>query len=95
MNKPVTSAQVTRWLLLLQEFDIIIVDRLGKENFVADFLSRLTNNDDNPPVEDSFPDEQLLEVSTHSPRYVDIANYLAVGKLPRHLSKREKKRIIQ
>jgi hypothetical protein len=30
MNKPITNARVTRWLLLLQEFDITIVDRPGK-----------------------------------------------------------------
>ena len=48
------------WLFLLQEFDITIVDILGKENVVADFLSRLTNNDDDTPVEDSFPDENLF-----------------------------------
>jgi hypothetical protein len=45
MKKPVTNARVTRWLLLLQEFDITIVDRPGKENVVFDFLSRLTPND--------------------------------------------------
>ena len=39
MNKPVTNARITRWLLLLQEFDITIIDRPGKENIVADFLS--------------------------------------------------------
>ena len=46
MNKPITNARVTRWLLLLQEFDITIIDRPGKENVVADFLSRFTNSDD-------------------------------------------------
>jgi hypothetical protein len=93
MNKPITNARVTRWLLLLQEFDITIVDRPGKENVVADFLSRLTTNDDNP-VDDSFPDEYLFAVSAHSPWYADIANYLVAGKLPPHLSYREKKNII-
>jgi len=44
MKKSVTNARVTRWLLLLQEFDITIVDRPGKENVVADFLSRLKTN---------------------------------------------------
>jgi hypothetical protein len=39
MNKPITNARVTRWMLLLQEFDITIVDRPGKENVVVDFLS--------------------------------------------------------
>ena len=29
------------------------------------------------------------------PQYTDVANYLATGKLPAHLSKREKRNIIQ
>ena len=60
MNKPVTNARVTRWLLLLQEFDITIIDKRGKENVVADFLSCFTNSDDSLHVEDSFPDEHLF-----------------------------------
>ena len=67
MNKPVTNARITRWLLLLQEFDITIVDKPGKENVVAYFLSRFTNSDDILSVEDSFPDEHLFVVSTQSP----------------------------
>jgi len=85
MNKPITNARVTRWLLLLQEFDITIVDRPGKENVVVDFISRLTPDDDTL-VDDSFLDEYLFAVSAHSPWYVDIANYLVAGKLPSHLS---------
>ena len=77
MNKHVTNARVTSWLLLLQEFDITIIDRPIRENVVADFLSRFTNNDDNLPVEDSFPDEHLFAVSAHSPWYANVANYLA------------------
>ena len=38
-NKPVTNGKVTRWLILLQEFDITFKDRTRKENPVADFLS--------------------------------------------------------
>ena len=94
MKKSVTNPRVTRWLLLLQEFDITIVDRPGKENVVVDFLSWLTP-DDNTLVDDSFPDEYLFAVSAHSPWYADIANYLVVGKLPSHLSHREKRKIIQ
>jgi hypothetical protein len=85
MKKPITNARVTRWLLLLQEFDITIVDRLGKENVVVDFLSRLKPDDDTL-VDDSFSDEYLFVVSAHSPWYVDITNYLVAGKLPPHLS---------
>ena len=42
MNKHDLNAQIIRWLLLLQQFDLTIVDKLGQENVVADFLSRLT-----------------------------------------------------
>ena len=94
MNKSVTNARVTRWLLLLQEFDITIVGRPGKENVVAIFLSRIKSNDNNL-VDDSFPNEYLFAVSAHSPWHVDIDNYLVTGKLPSHLSHKEKRRIIQ
>eukprot|EP00253_Pinus_taeda_P027085 PITA_27085 len=94
MNKFVTNARVIRWLLLLQEFDITIVDKPGKENVVVDFLSRIKTND-NSLVDDSFPDEYLFTVYAHSPWYADIANYLVAGKLPSHLSHREKRKIIQ
>ena len=90
MNKPVTNARVTGWILLLQEFDITILDKPGRENVVADFLSRFTNSDDNFFVEDSFPDENLFAVSTHYPWYADVANYLAIGKLPTHFFQKRK-----
>ena len=85
MNKPVTNARVTRLLLLLNEFYITIIDKTGKENIFDGFLSPRTNNDDNLPIEDSIPDEHFFAVSAHSPWYTNVANYLAVGKLPIHL----------
>ena len=90
MNKPITSGRITRWLLLLQEFNITIIDKPGKENLAADFLSRLTHNDDNVPVDDTFPDEHLFVVSIKTPWFADIANYLVTGKIPAHLSSYEK-----
>ena len=72
MNKPVTNARITRWLLLLQEFNITFVDRPRKENVVDDFLSHFTNNNDSLLVEESFPDEHLFAVLAHSPWYADV-----------------------
>eukprot|EP00253_Pinus_taeda_P025379 PITA_25379 len=95
MNKPITNGRVTRWLLLLQEFNITVLDRPGKENTVADFLSRIQNTKEDSSVEDKFPDEYLFEVTTKTPWYADIANYLVTGKLPPHLFPSEKRRIIQ
>ena len=79
MKKPITNARISRWLLLLQEFNITIIDRPRKENVVSDYLSRFTNSDNNLPVEDSFLDEHLFAVSTHSPWYADVANYRQVS----------------
>eukprot|EP00253_Pinus_taeda_P009868 PITA_09868 len=76
MKKPVTPGCITRWLLLLQEFDITIVDKPGKDNVVADFLSRIEHDGKDTLIEDNFPDEHLFAVSANTSWYADIANYL-------------------
>ena len=79
MNKYITNARVTRWLLLLQEFDMTIIDRPGKENVVVDFLSRL-EADDNVEILNNmtlihrdYPDYTLLlnTCIIHNLLYVD------------------------
>jgi hypothetical protein len=94
MNKPITNARVTRWLFLLQEFNITVLDRPRKDNVVSDFLSRIKNEDDDIPVDDSFPDEHLFSLSANTPWFVDMENYMATRKLPSHLSPHEKRKII-
>jgi hypothetical protein len=54
MNKPITDGKVTRWFLLLKAFDIIILDKTGKHIVVADFLSRITSNENENPIEYCF-----------------------------------------
>ena len=94
MNKPITNGKVTRWLLLFQEFDIIIIDRTGKENLVAYFLSRIQQEYGAKLVDNTFLDEHLFAISVHTPWFTYIANYLATWKIPNHLSPHEKRRII-
>ena len=94
MNKPITNGRVTRWLLLLQEFNIIVIDRPGRENLVAYFLSRIQHDYGAKPVNDTFPEEHLFFVSVQTPWFAKIANYLATRKLPNHLSPHEKRRIV-
>jgi hypothetical protein len=56
--------QLIRWVLLLQEFDLHIVDRKGAGNSVANNLSRLENISFDPiPLNDSFPNEQLASIN--------------------------------
>ena len=89
MNKPITNGRVTRWLILLQEFNITIVDRSGKENLVANFLSQINHGGEMEPINDDFPDEDLFDLSVKTPWFVDLANYLTTRKLPQHLTSRE------
>jgi hypothetical protein len=42
MYKTITNGKVTKWLLLLQEFNITILDKRGKEYLVAYFVLELT-----------------------------------------------------
>ncbi|KAI3515756.1 hypothetical protein L1887_14660 [Cichorium endivia] len=46
-----------------KEFDVEIKDKKGAENVVADHLSRLPAEGLEAGIKDSFPDEQLLEVT--------------------------------
>ena len=83
MEKKDAKPRLIRWVLLLQEFDLhIIIDRKGAENLVADNLSRLENILDDPlPINDSFPDEQLvfINASCNAPWY---ANYIVAKFIP-------------
>ena len=94
MNKPITNGRVTQWLLLLQEFNITVIDRPGKENLVADFLSRIQHDSDTKPIDDTFLDKHLFFVSVQTPWFADIANYLMTEKVPHHLAPYEKRCII-
>ena len=66
-NKPITNGRVTQWLLLLQEFNITIKDRSGRENLVVDLLSRVPKTDNSLTFEDQFPDENLFAVTIKMP----------------------------
>ena len=70
MEKKDAKPRLIRWVLLLQEFDLHIIDRKGVENPIADNLSRLENFPDDPlPIDDSFPDEKLdaINVAHNTP----------------------------
>nr|GEY96346.1 reverse transcriptase domain-containing protein [Tanacetum cinerariifolium]GEZ00146.1 reverse transcriptase domain-containing protein [Tanacetum cinerariifolium] len=55
--------RLLQWILLLQEFDVIIRDKKGAENLAADYLSRLENphQDDleNKEINETFPLDTL------------------------------------
>ena len=45
LNKADSKPRLMRWILLLQEFDLVIQGKKGSENLIADHLSRLVNEE--------------------------------------------------
>ncbi|XP_072060249.1 uncharacterized protein [Arachis hypogaea] len=84
------------WVLLLQEFDIEVRDRIRSENQVADHLSRLSyeSNQDAPqPVNEKFSDEHLLQIQ-QAPWFADLANYKVGRNIPKEFTKQQVKKLL-
>ena len=73
---------------MLQEFDWEVRDKKGSENFIADHLSRLdqeelNKSDDDVLINESFHGEHLLTLDSKELLwFADFANYLVSGALP-------------
>ncbi|RDX77864.1 Retrovirus-related Pol polyprotein from transposon 17.6, partial [Mucuna pruriens] len=93
LKKPDAKPRLIRWMLLLQEFDMEIRDEKGVENAVADHLRRLEREVNPMPIEDEFPDEQILQMTHGMPWYVDIYNFLIASTYPQGASKAYKDKL--
>ncbi|GJS29620.1 reverse transcriptase domain-containing protein [Tanacetum coccineum] len=91
------------WILLLQEFDVIIRDKKGAENLAADHLSRLENPHQSDPekkeITEIFPLETLGMVTFHgdsnTPWFADIAIYHAGNFIMKGMSSQQKKKFFK
>ncbi|GJR05858.1 reverse transcriptase domain-containing protein [Tanacetum coccineum] len=88
------------WVLLLQEFDIIIRDKKGSENLAADHLSRLENPHkdvlENKDINENFPLETLGVISSGStPWFADYANFHAGNFIVKGMSSQQKKKFFK
>nr|GEX75506.1 DNA-directed DNA polymerase [Tanacetum cinerariifolium] len=100
LNKQDVKPRFLRWVLLLQEFDITILDKKGSENLAADHLSRLENPHkdvmENKDINENFPLETLGSLSSGStPWFVDIANFHAGNFIKKRLTSQQKKKFFK
>ncbi|GKF16877.1 reverse transcriptase domain-containing protein, partial [Tanacetum coccineum] len=84
LAKQDAKPRLLRWILLLQEFDVVIRDKKGAENLATDHLSRLENphqNEfENKEITKTFPLETLGSVALRdnsTPWFADFVNYHA------------------
>ncbi|GKB36608.1 reverse transcriptase domain-containing protein [Tanacetum coccineum] len=95
--------RLLRWILLLQEFDVIIRDKKGAENLTADHLSRLENPHqsdlEKKEITEIFPLKKLGMVTfrgdTSTPWFADIANYHAGNFIVKGMSSQQKKKFFK
>ncbi|GKA61836.1 reverse transcriptase domain-containing protein, partial [Tanacetum coccineum] len=88
--------RLMRWILLLQEFDVVIRDKKGAENLAADHLSRLENPHqdklENKEITETFPLETLGSVALRvdsTPWFADFANYHAGNFIVKGMSSQQ------
>ncbi|GJT91470.1 reverse transcriptase domain-containing protein [Tanacetum coccineum] len=94
--------RLMRWILLLQEFDVVIRDKKGAENLAADHLSRLENPHqdklENKEITKTFPLETLGSVALRvdsTPWFADFANYHAGNFIVKGMSSQQKNKFFK
>ncbi|GJX93024.1 reverse transcriptase domain-containing protein [Tanacetum coccineum] len=103
LAKQDAKPRLLRWILLLQDFDVIIRDKKGAENLMADHLSRLENPHqdvlENKEITETFPLETLGMVTFRgddsTPWFADIANYDAGNFIVKGMSSQQKKKFFK
>jgi len=97
LNKAYSKPRLIKWILLLQKFDLVIQDKKGSdENLVADHLSRSVNKEvtlKELEIRDEFLDESLFMVNER-PWFANLANFKAVGIIPKDLTWQQKKKFL-
>ncbi|GJZ82447.1 reverse transcriptase domain-containing protein [Tanacetum coccineum] len=102
-NKKDAKARLLRWILLLQEFDFLVIDTKGAKNYAADHLFRLENPYENvfdpKEITETFPLETLNIVTSHddqtTPWFADIANYHTGNFLIKGMTSQQKKKFFK
>nr|GEY06039.1 reverse transcriptase domain-containing protein [Tanacetum cinerariifolium] len=100
ISKQDAKLRLIQWVLLLQEFDIIICDKKGTENLAADHLSRLENPHKdvfkNKDINGNFPLETFGKISSGSTSwFADFANFHAGNFFVKGMSSQQQKKFFK
>ncbi|GKE12509.1 reverse transcriptase domain-containing protein [Tanacetum coccineum] len=103
LAKQDAKPRLLRWILILQEFDVIIRDKKGAENLAADHLSRLENPHqsdlEKKEITKTFPLVTLGMVTFRgddsTPWFADLANYHAGNFVIKGMSSQQKKKFFK
>ena len=71
----------------MQQFDLEIKDKWGSKSVVVDHLSHLIHEEKLLLLKEDFPNEQLVAITSSTPWYADIVNFLTSQLIPKDLSR--------
>jgi hypothetical protein len=95
LTHQVLGGKYSKWIVILQEFDLEFTNAKAKKFMVfAELICALPCADKNIEPRDSLPDESLFLVSTSNPWYGDILLYLQTQHFQPNISHEEHRRIL-
>ena len=95
VNKAFLLGKVARWMFVVQDFDFAIHHTLGQADVVADFLSRLKNNELSKELYDELPDASLFSITQpgEGEWYENMINFLLGYQFPSRWSKDKRRQL--
>jgi hypothetical protein len=90
----VLGGKYSKWIVILQEFDLEFTKVKTKKSLVfSELICAFPRADENIEPRDSLPDESLFLISTSDPWYGDILLYLQTQRFQPNISREERRHI--
>jgi hypothetical protein len=94
LTRQVRGGKYSKWIVILQEFDLEFTKAKAKKSLVfTELICALSRANETIETRDSLPDESLFLISTTDPWYGDILLYLQTQRYQPNISREERRRI--
>jgi hypothetical protein len=94
LSRRQVNDKFTRWIVILQEYDLKFSTPKSKKALVlTELITTLPSDTTSTPINTDFPDEHLFYITSDDPWYGDLLVYLRTQKFGNHLSLYDRRRI--
>jgi hypothetical protein len=94
LTRQVLGGKYSKWIVILQEFDLEFAKSKSKKSLVfAELICDFPRADEETEPRDSLPDESLFLISISDPWYGDIILYLQTQRFQPDISREERHHI--